>query len=158
TAGTTSLPDGSFGSPAGLNFNGTSSYVSVPTSASLNPTEQMTIEAWIKPNTDDNLEDGIAGTWTDPSSYSYLLWTFEKKASFFVAHPGGTYAATVGTTTLQAGQWYHLTGTFDGTNIRLYVNGVLEATTASPGALWTNTQPFLIGRQDAGGGPPRFFN
>lgn len=158
TAGTTSLSGGSLGAPAGLNFNGTSTYVSVPTSASLNPTAQVTIEAWIKPTTSNNPENGIAGTWTDPNSYSYLLWTLSNKASFYLAHPGGSYSSTIGTTTLQAGQWYHLTGTFDGTNIRLYVNGILEATTLSPGTVATNTQPFLIGRQDAGGFVPTFFN
>jgi hypothetical protein len=37
------------------------------------------------------------------------------------------------TITLSTGTWYHLVGTYDGTNIRLYIDGTLEATTAASG-------------------------
>jgi hypothetical protein len=39
------------------------------------------------------------------------------------------------TTTVSPGVTYHLVGTYDGTNLRLYVNGVLERTAARTGAV-----------------------
>jgi len=39
-----------------------------------------------------------------------------------------TYNTYCGTTLLQANTWYHGGYTYDGTNIRIYVNGVCEKT------------------------------
>ena len=39
-----------------------------------------------------------------------------------------TYQSYCATTLMNAGTWYHVGYTYDGTNIRLYVNGVLEKT------------------------------
>jgi hypothetical protein len=41
--------------------------------------------------------------------------------------------------TLTAGNWYHLVGNFDGANLRLYVNGVNQVTTANTGTPTVNT-------------------
>jgi hypothetical protein len=42
--------------------------------------------------------------------------------------------------TVKAGKTYYVAGTFDGTRIRLYVNGVLQSTTKYAGRL--NTAPY----------------
>lgn len=44
-----------------------------------------------------------------------------------------TYNTYCGKTLLQANTWYHVGYTYDGSNIRLYVNGILEATHAFTG-------------------------
>ena len=38
----------------------------------------------------------------------------------------------------QANQWYHVVGTYDGAEHRLYVNGTLEATEAYSGSIVNN--------------------
>lgn len=44
-----------------------------------------------------------------------------------------TYNTYISTTLMQAGNWYHVGYTYDGSNIRLYVNGVLEKTQSFTG-------------------------
>ena len=40
---------------------------------------------------------------------------------------------------LSANNWYHISGTYDGANLRLYVNGVNQVTTANTGTPTANT-------------------
>ena len=142
-----------------LSFGG-SSLVQVPDTASLNPTSQVTVEAWINSSSLSNSLQGIAGTWDDltGNNRTYLLWIQSGKVAFYVSHTGVDYPSVVSTTTMQANQWYHVAGTFDGTYLRLYVNGVQEASLYSPGPIAVNTQPFDIGKVDGGGTIARYFS
>ena len=45
--------------------------------------------------------------------------------------PGGGWLVTNTGYTLTAGNWYHIVGTYDGSNVKLYVNATLEQTTAA---------------------------
>jgi hypothetical protein len=49
-----------------------------------------------------------------------------------------------------AGQKYHVAGTYDGANMRLYVNGVQVASKALTGGATTSSNPVLIGSWDGG--------
>ena len=142
-----------------FSFNG-SDYVQVPTSTSLNPTTQVTLEAWINPNASSlSGEAGIAGTWNDltGNNRTYFLWLLNGVPNFYISNSGSNFPSAVASAPLVAGQWYHIVGTFDGTNIKIYVNGVLQGTTAAPGPINTNTLPFYIGQVYAGDGE-RYFN
>ena len=55
-------------------------------------------------------------------------------------------AAAVSTTVIKAGQFYHLVGTYDGHDIKLYVNGVLERTQPNNFDIgYVNGKPLVIG-------------
>jgi hypothetical protein len=66
----------------------------------------------------------------------------------------GSSFDAVGTTALNNNTWYHVAFTYDGTNIRIYLNGVLESTTARA---W-NTQDsiFTLGKYTNWG--PAYFD
>ena len=58
---------------------------------------------------------------------------------------GGSYADAFGTAKLTANTWAFLTETYDGSTLRLYVNGTQVASTAHTGAITTSTNPLQIG-------------
>lgn len=53
----------------------------------------------------------------------------------FAVQTDGGRSYVQGTTNPNEGQWYHLAGVYDGSNIRIYVDGVLEGTTSRSGDL-----------------------
>jgi hypothetical protein len=145
-----------------LSFNGTSSQVLVPFKSSLNM-RQFTISAWFKSNKVDGqalisrlTSGGQSGTW----NYRLALTQATNSPTLTVAagHPlvdfwPSTEAGAIGTTALTDGTWRMLTGVLDGTTLKLYVNGVLNATKAMgnfPDS--AATEPLRIGASSFGNG------
>lgn len=56
-----------------------------------------------------------------------------------------TYPDCYGTTTLQTNTWYHLASTYDGAELKVYVNGVLDKTTSTTKPLSTGVCEVAIG-------------
>ena len=51
----------------------------------------------------------------------------------------------IGTTNVNDGQWHHFAGVYDGSNITLYVDGAVDATSTATGTISTNTNNLWIG-------------
>jgi fibronectin type 3 domain-containing protein/predicted transcriptional regulator len=126
-----------------LQFNGTNSLVTIPDAAALHLTTGMTLEAWVNPST-------VNGNWRDvvyKGNDNYYLEATSTNASKPDAGliAGGSYGDAYGTAALPANTWSYLAETYDGTTLRLYVNGTQVASTAHTGAIATSTNPLQIG-------------
>jgi hypothetical protein len=79
---------------------------------------------------------------------------FEFQEYNFTAPSGqqGLFLSSVTTPTL--GVWYHVAVTVQGSAIRLYVNGVLDASGTTPVPATTGTEPLTFGRSSWGGYRP----
>jgi fibronectin type 3 domain-containing protein len=135
---------GKFGNA--LSFNGTNAWVTVNSSSSVNFTSAMTVEAWVNPSALGNPYRTVVFR-EQPGNEVYVLYaneTSNPKAPVAEVYVGG-YKDAIGTTTLATGAWTHLAETFDGSSVRLYVNGTLVSTTAAAGALASSTSPLRIG-------------
>jgi large repetitive protein len=106
---------------------GTSNYVAVPDAATLKPAE-ITLEAWVRrdPNAPNNA--GVAmksstSSWND--GYG-LYYSNDGFINFFVNHWSNSRVRVE----LPADEWAHVAGTYDGANLRLYLDGVLAQTVA----------------------------
>jgi RHS repeat-associated protein len=121
----------------------TGGYGTVADSPSVSPTSRYSLEAWIKPAT-VNGQMGIIehyGTQGPPSVLGYngfgirvepgghvLLFDSGSYAQF--GAPGG-FDFLTGASRLQAGRTYHVVGTYDGSALRIYLNGLLDASMAA---------------------------
>ena len=126
-----------------LQFNGTSALVTIPDAASLHLSSGMTLEAWVNPSTVDS-------SWRDviyKGNDNYYLEGTSTNASVPGAGmiAGGSHAHAYGTDPLPANSWSYLAETYDGSTLRLYVNGSQVAATAHTGTIASSTNPLQIG-------------
>jgi hypothetical protein len=140
-SGATWAASGKYGKA--LQFNGTNARVNVPDAASLHLSGGMTLEAWVNPST-------VNGNWRDviyKGNDNYYLEATSTNASKPDAGliAGGSYGDAYGSAALPANSWSYLAETYDGSNVRLYINGTQVASTAHTGAISTSTNQLQIG-------------
>ena len=126
-----------------LQFNGTSALVTVPDAASLHLSSGMTLEAWVNPSTVNANWRDVIYKGNDNFYLSATSTNASKPDAGMIA--GGTYADTFGTSKLSTSTWAFLTETYDGSTLRLYVNGTQVSSTAHTGSIATSTNPLQIG-------------
>ena len=155
-AGATWSGSGYFGSA--LSFDGINNWVTVADADALDLTTGMTLMAWVRPK--------VLGDWRTvllketaglPNGLSYGLYGHDPQANrpdVFV-NTGGSDQSAAGTAKLPVNAWTHLTATYDGLNLRLYVNGVLTATRTVTNSLRLTGNPLRIGGNAVWG---EFFN
>jgi PKD repeat protein len=129
-----------------LTFNGNSAYVSIPNSATLTPTNQVSFEAWVYPveqktakviqkrdwdghGIDQDIWQGWQGgvTLSDGTKHD-ITWS-----------PGG------GNLQPALRTWYYVVLTYDGAALRIYVNGVERNSIPLNGNLRQFSAPVIIG-------------
>lgn len=149
TAYSTSFVTGQF--DGALNFNGSTSYINIPNSASLNPTNQITLEAWIKWTIDPT----TGAQWSqiinkNVDDQYQLQHNYNNTAFEFAVRTNVHRRYMLSTTTPLQGVWYHVVGTYDGSSQKIYVNGNLERTQSTSGTLVSSVSPVNLGRRSSG--------
>src|ERR1041384_2131815 len=133
------------GGDRSLLFNGTSAYVDVPYNANLNITSALTLEAWVKTSSTAYQHVMERGDWWQ-NQMSYDLTLSESKVRLDIMQSNGTYATVIGNTAMSLNAWHHIAGVYDGTQMRVYLDGVLNGTAAATMAPGNNTTGFRIGK------------
>ena len=140
-------------------FDGSSGYVNIPDSPLLDSfSNNITIELWLKAN-DTNVNSDWQGIVTKGNAAWEIQATTGEKGVYFTGS-GGLSTGLKSTRNVKDGQWHHVAGVYDGTNIYLYVDGTLDASTPASGNIVQNSYPMTIGcnGQGVSGYPGYFYN
>ena len=134
----------------GARFNGTNSYIYASNSVQ-QPTTNFSVSVWSKWNSKPSGSVGLVGNFkTGISPQVGFAIAKENNENVFSFHADGTANSkggkVLGTTNFVTGEWYHTVGTYDGSNVKIYVNGTLEGTVAYTATPGTTDQPLVIGR------------
>ncbi|MCG5220077.1 LamG-like jellyroll fold domain-containing protein, partial [Streptosporangium soli] len=142
TTGTTWTTGGRYG--GALSFNGTSSWVTVADSPSLRLTGGATVEAWVKPVESTYRWKSVVVK-QHRNGLAYGLYAFTESTRPVAIVSANADVEAFGTGTLPAGVWSHLASTYDGSMVRLFVNGVQVAQQAASGPIRVDEGVLRIG-------------
>ncbi len=132
--------------PYALAFHTASDYVEVPHAPSLN-TPNFTLEAWINPTgAGPNFGRILSKTTGIGGQPGYeLVYNPEDKRVLFAHESGFGWAEVlVSSSTLVDNAWSHVAATYNGSQARIYINGVLESTGFVP-VIETNNVALRMG-------------
>jgi hypothetical protein len=127
----------------------------------LHPTA-VTVDAWVRFNDLDGALSGNAppglqyivfkrnGQATNVDGYALMKVRTPEgdRFAFAATSAEGVQGAATSTTLIEPGRFYHAAGTFDGHELKLYVDGVLESSVVHDHPLAISDGPLTIGRSD----------
>ncbi len=130
-------------------FNGTNQWLSVADNASLSITgTAISMGVWIERDRTAAVEQ-LMGKWgAGQDSYQFRLESADDKIRFKVEAPGNAVISNTALTSTTS--WYYVVGTYDGTTLKIYVNGVLDNSASASTTLTDKTASFSLGRNDDG--------
>jgi hypothetical protein len=126
-----------------LEFDGEDDIVTVPDDAALALTTGMTLEAWVRPDQTTNWR-----TVMFKESVGGMAYTLYSNTPADVPSVRAGVAGDVGVeaaSPVDPNEWTHLAATYDGSILRLYVNGVQAGAHAYPGEIPSGAGPLTLG-------------
>lgn len=128
-----------------LNFDGSDGYVELGTNPVFDITSAITLEAWVYP-TQYESEDNIITKFGDIHQQdSYILRLVNGVANFYVKINTSWYNINA-TTAIDLNTWTHIAGVYDGTEMKIFINGILNASLPQTGIINVSTSTLKIGK------------
>jgi len=145
--------EGKYGSA--LSFDGADDYVDAGNDSSLNATDAITVGAWVNP-TDDTTHRTILVKEHYDNKLGYLLHQKTGKNWMFRLYDGTSQYEVTKTNAVDLNEWQYIVGTYDGTTMKLYKNGVeIASSGVGPSLIATTGEPLWIGGRPLQG---QYFN
>ncbi len=136
-------------STASLRFNNTQngpaySYITIPDSPSLRPNPSLTLAAWVKTGVVQSRPSAIIGKQHAAALYdSYCLWYEWGYLNFYLKT--AVTSKYISIAQPSTNEWHHVVGTYDGSYMRLYVDGVERVNGTLTGLILYDNHQLSIG-------------
>jgi hypothetical protein len=134
---------------SGLRLDGSNEFANASSSSSLNITGEITMEAWVN----------LSGTGKDQTilrkegAYALEINSSNNLNASLWLDTG--FLSVQSSSALNAGQWYHVAATFDGTTLSVYLDGQGNGSAAQSGTITKTSNALYMGSTS---GSSRFFN
>ena len=140
----------------GFSFDGVNDHVRIADSANLHLTSAFTLAAWVNPASHGSYDE-ILSKWGAVFPVTHNGYTFSihpDGRSYVAVSSNGTDAGAnvFTTTTIPLNAWTHLAGTYDGSKLRIYINGVLNNEMLYSGGVFPTLDNLSIGGVIGGAG------
>ena len=127
-----------------LLFDGSQNEVVVADNPQLSPTNALSILAWVKTAT--NLTSDVIAKWsTNVVAGSYLLSLTNGHVAFDLMLSGSSTGIVGDVASLSDTNWHHIAGTYDGEEMRVYLDGSVAGGLAVTGAVDVVEAPLRMG-------------
>lgn len=143
-----------------VSFDGVNDYVTIPDNAdfSTHTSTGQTVAGWVKVTTipSSSLLRAPIAAKGNTNAWEWAFYVYRYDSTHW--YPGASYWQQDGSThneiggnNYTTGTWVYMVMTYQSGTVKLYVNGVLEATGSTPtGSAYDGTQPVQIGRREDG--------
>ena len=132
-----------------LYFDGIDDEVVVSSDPALNPTSTITVEAWVKLNSLTDIPTIIGNEDWSNSEAGYILridnYVDLNTPQFQIGTNNNWLSASAPAGSIPLDTWTHVAGTFDGSAIRIFINGVEEGSTPYDGSIIPSNIDIRIG-------------
>jgi chitodextrinase len=128
-----------------LSFGGTNASVSIGDLNALDGLVAVTYSAWIRTTATDERhvvnKSACTGTTNDGPAELGVNFFTAGKANFVIYKTGGgpNYYSVTSAVKVNDGVWHHIAGTYDGSALHLYVDGIDSGSTPAPNITLTST-------------------
>lgn len=138
----------------GLDFDGAynendGDWIEIPHHSDLMPTSAITLEMWV--NISDETTARTPVSKVTVGSNGYMMYLSENEEAVFFAY-GLSTSNSGATSSLTVGNWYYLVGVYDGSYLRIYVNGTQANSNSATGSISENIQSLDFARYASNGG------
>ena len=146
----TSVANAAFSNNNGgyIEFDGTDDYVVVSDVSHLDLRDKLTMSCWAWFDGDGGGSNTIVFGKEKSGSAQYSMVRMNSGDTLDVGLHTGGWTDFFTSTVLSDDTWYHLSATYDRSNVKIYVNGSLVDTTAETDAISGDSQRFVIGGLD----------
>jgi hypothetical protein len=137
-----------------LDFDGDGDYVDCGNDPIFDITEEVTLAIWVNAN---DIGNGAHNCWLGKGDNTYAIkHQSGNNLEFFIFD--GSWHSTNYTTDIESlnGEWHHMAGTYDGTELKFYLDGEMVLSSAYSSTIGIANHPVTIGENSQATG--RYFD